>query len=44
VAGVHGLGIGYKIVGKREPRQLALVVLVDHKLAASRLDPRHRDP
>jgi len=44
LAGVHGLGIGYKIVGKREIRQLAIVVLVESKVAKSRLDPRQQVP
>jgi hypothetical protein len=44
LAGVNGVGIGYKTVADKETPQLALVVLVDRKIAKSRLDPRELVP
>jgi len=40
LAGVHGLGIGYKQVDGKPARQLALVALVECKVGQSQLDPR----
>jgi hypothetical protein len=43
-AGVHGLGIGYKVVAGQETDQLAIVVLVDRKLSPPELDARQAIP
>ncbi len=42
--GVRGIGIGYKVVGGKQTTQLAVVVLVEHKVEGPRLDPSRRVP
>ncbi|MCS7070523.1 MAG: hypothetical protein NZM00_03395 [Anaerolinea sp.] len=44
IPGVVGVGIGYATVGGQPTSELALIVMVEHKLAAQDVPPEARIP